>query len=245
MADGFDDGLDSGAASGNADDSSQHNSSGADDKQGASDEKETPEQLLQRERSRHGRELASLKDSIATLQQTVASITNQTRASLPADDESPVKFITTPEELETYNAWKEKKMSAERKNYAREYVASVKSSSYLNPEFHAEIETELLDSTTQFGSHSNFKDAVYDAQTNYRIAESNVLKRKLAEAKGITPPSTRGGQNPPTGVTVSSSDIAGSGKKVTLDEDAKRFLKGMGDDEDADWVKKSLSRKDL
>jgi hypothetical protein len=244
---------DSAAKKGNADDSSLWNTS-ADDKgtDGASTEDKnlTPEQLVQKERSRHGREISSLKDQVSDLKRSIESLasdlTSRQTHSLPVEDDEkpPVEFVTTPDELEKYNAWKERKVAKQRENYTRDYVRAVKSLSYMNPEFHNEIEKELLASDTRYNSHSGFIKPSYDAEANYNIAEAKILKRKLKEAKGEVTV-TRGDNSLATGVTVTSTNATTGKKKVELDEDAKKFLRGMGEKEDAEWVQDSVSRSDM
>jgi hypothetical protein len=201
---------------------------------------------LQKERSSRGREVSSLKSELAEMKKSLDMLVSQTSRPTPpksGGEEPPVKFITTPEELETYNTWKASKDVEKKRQYAVEYVHTAKGLKYLNPELHDEIEKELLYSDTKFDSMSNFSNPSKDAEINYRIAESNVVKRKLAEAIAGKP--TKGGNNPATGITATSTNVASPKKKVELDEYAKKFLDAMGEKDDADWVQKSVQREDF
>jgi hypothetical protein len=241
--------LENSAADGNAGDPSLDNLQGGndDDDRGATPDTPTLEQQLQKERSSRGREVATLRTELSAMRQTIDSLNSRLSTDVPSSDsdEPPVKYITTPEELETYNAWKAAKDGKKRQAYAIDYVRHVRGLSHINPELHVEIEKELLDSETQFGTFTAFKDSSHDALMNYRIAESTVLKRKLAEARGGKPPVRGGGGNPATGITVVTGGAAPAVKQVELDEYAKKFVSSMGEKPDADWVQKSVQREDL
>ena len=78
---------------------------------------------------------------------------------------------------------------------------------------------------------------------NYRIAESTVLKNKIAEAKGGTP--FKGKTGGATGTTVQSDGDATKGKVVELDEYAKKFIEASGSKADDKWVQDSIQRTDI
>ena len=240
-------GLPNSAANGNASDGSLSGTSSgsADGNQGATNDNPTPEQLLQKERTRFGREKSELQRKIDDLEGRISAITATSANSVPISDEPPVQYISTPEELEKYNEWKNARDEKKRKAYAIQYVGAVKVLNYINPELHAEIENELLYSNTRYSSPSKFADPTEDALANYSKAEAAVLKRKLVEMKnrsGVI----RGGTGQATGVTATSDNAGGTGKKiVALDEDAKKFVKAMGLAEDSDEVQNSVQRQDL
>jgi len=238
-------GLSSSAAGGNADDDSLGQSGGnAEDNQGAAGDSETPEQVLQKERSRFGREKSQLSKRIEELEGTLGRLSAVT-SKVDLSDKPPVEYITTPEDLEKYNAWKSTQDEKKRKAYANEYVGAVKRLSYLNPELHSDIESELLHSSTNYPSPSRLSDATYDAQMNYRMAEATVLKRQLAAFKAGKPLVKGGAGNPATGITATSTNVKSGKKIVELDEVSKKFVAAMGEKEDSDFVQDSVQRQDL
>lgn len=209
----------------------------------------TPDDLglqLQRERSSRGREVSSLKSEIARMREDIERLSTRTINQVPSSDgdEPPVKYITTPAELEAYNTWKATKSEKKRREYAIEYVHTAKNLKYMNPEFHDEIEKELLYSDTKFGSVSNFQNPSQDAEVNYRLAESTIIKRKLAEVTAGKP-SVKGGNNPATGITATSQNATSSKKVIELDPYAKKFMDSIGEKADAKWVQDSVQREDL
>jgi hypothetical protein len=203
---------------------------------------------LQRERSSRGREVSSLKTELARMKENIDMLTSQLSRPVPSTDgdESPVKYITTPQELEQHLAWKATQTEKKRREYAVQYVHSAKGLRYLNPELHDEIEKELLYSDTKYNSVTGFADPAKDSEYNYRIAESNILKKKLAEVSTGKPIVRGTGNNPPTGITATSTNVASSGKKkVELDGYAKKFIDSIGEKGDSDWVQTSVQRDDL
>jgi hypothetical protein len=229
------------AGNGNAGDTAL-GSQGGDDK---GDKVQTLEKELQKERSNRGREVSSLKQELQDLKQTIESLSANLSRTTPIhsdDDKPPIDYITTPEEHEIYDKWKADREAKRRKEYVNAYVRTAKSLSHINPELHSEIENELLNSTTKYDSYTNFQNAAQDAEINYRIAESIVLKKKLADVNTTNFKSQTGRS---TGTTTGSDNKGTAKKAVELDEYSKRFLDAVGEKHDAEWVIDSANRTDL
>lgn len=220
-----------------------------------SSEVETPNQLEQdepldqKERSRLGRRFTKTEQEMAGLKAQLDRMTAMLEAShapsamnQPVSDVPPVDYITTPEDLEKYEAWKANKLERQRNQYANQYVHSIKTMSYMSPEMHAEIEAELLTNVNEYPTYSKHLDPASDARTNYLKAENKILKQKVT-GNQVPPPNVRGGANAPTGMSGTSRVNTPAKPTVKLDEFASKFLKSLGESEDADWVQKSVARE--
>mgnify|MGYP000685404646 CR=1 FL=1 len=205
----------------------------------------------QRERSRLGRKVASFEQEISGLKQTISELTSMlatrqdgTRAmEQPIEDAPPVDYISTPEDLERYNQWKEAKMSRQRNEYANRYIHSVKSMSYINPDLHADIEAELFTNVDEYPTYSGHTDPVADAGRNYLKAENKLLKMKLVGGQAPQA-NVKGGVHQPTGLSTTSQVSQAQKPQVKLDPYAEKFLRALGEDTNSEWVQKSLARKE-
>ena len=214
------------------------------------------EDLDQKERSRLGRRLSKFEQEFSELKTKMSVLDKldsfmsqqqqmqyrQPEPQRPVVDDEPLpEFITTPEDFEKYQTIRERRMERQNSQYANSYVGSIKQMSYVNPPMHGEIEQELLTNVSAYMKHTG--DPVKDASINYRIAEANVLKKRMMDS---TPrPNIKGGTTIPTGVT-STTRMAAPPKVVDkLDDYAAKFIKAIGASEDDDWVQQSIKRKDI
>lgn len=205
----------------------------------------------QRERSRLGRRFTKFEQEIDGLKQTINQLSSTLmqrpdpytqRAVDFVEDKPPVDYITTPEDLDKYEAWKQAKMEKQRNTYANQYVHSIKSMSYLNPDMHSIIENELLTNVNEYPTYSKFVDPVSDARQNYLKAENKILKSKLG---GNQPkPNVKGGTNEATGVSLNTRVNTPPKASIKLDDYASKFVRSLGESEDAEWVQKSLRGSD-
>lgn len=216
----------------------------------ASTPQETDDSLDHKERSRLGRRLSKYEQEIEGLKATISQLGQNLQQRTPfqpgainqVSDKPPVDYITTPEDLEAYESWKVKRMEQQRNQYAQHYIHNIKNMSFVNPDLHSEIETELLTNVDDYPTYSKYRDPVSDARTNYMAAENKILKRRLV---GTVPrPNIKGGTNAPTGVSATSrmNNIPKPAPK--LDEYAEKFLRSIGETSDAEWVQKSVARKE-
>ena len=214
------------------------------------------EDLDQKERSRLGRrlskfeqEFSELKTKMSVLDKLDSFMSQQQQAQYRqpdpqrtvVEDEQLPEFITTPEDFEKYQMIRQRKQDRQNQLYTSNYVGSIRQMSYINPEMHSEIEKELMTNVKLYMKHTN--DPLQDANINYRIAEANVLKKRMMDS---TPrPNIKGGTTVPTGVT-STTRMAAPPKVVDkLDDYAAKFIKAIGASEDDDWVQQSIKRKDI
>ena len=210
---------------------------------------ESAEMTEQKERSTLGRRFTKAEQEINELRETVARLnarlmeapSQNAAMNQPVSEKPPVDYITTPEDLEAYEAWKEAKAERQRNEYSNKYIHSIRTMSYINPDLHTEIEAELLTNVNDYPTYSKNADPVSDARTNYYKAESKIAKQKLAEVQ-VPRPNVRGGDNAPTGVSGTGRMTAPSKPIVKLDEFASKFVKSLGESESADWVQKAVSR---
>jgi hypothetical protein len=210
---------------------------------------ETAEQLEHKERSKLGRRISSFEQEIDGLKQTIAQLSSNLMRPDPysqnavgaAVDAPPVEYISTPEDLEKYEAWRNAKQERQRNAYANNYIHSIKTMTYVNPELHSEIENELLTNVNAYPTYSNYSNPAGDAQQNYLKAENKLLKQRLVSSQ--TPkPNVRGGAPAPTGVSATTRMNTATKPSVKLDDYASKFIKSLGESEDADWVQKSVAR---
>jgi hypothetical protein len=216
--------------------------------EGAGVQQESAEMAEHKERSMLGRrftkaeqEIAGLKEQLNRMTERLLNSNAPSAMNQAVSEQPPVDYITTPEDLERYEAWKEAKLERQRNQYANQYVHSIKTMNYINPEMHSEIEAELLTNVNDYPTYSKFADPVSDARANYYKAESKVLKQKLT-GNQVPPPNVRGGANAPTGLSGTSRVNTPAKPTVKLDEFASKFLKSLGESEDAEWVQKSVAR---
>ena len=207
---------------------------------------EPDDSLEQKERSRLGRRFTKFEQEMEGLKQSVTQLMGTIRErqaiETPVDDKPPVEYITTPEDLEKYESWKQDKEVRRRNVYANNYIHSIKSMNYLNPDLHDEIENELLTNVNEYPTYSKFSDPASDARQNYLKAENKLLKQRMAN---LGPrPNVKGGNTPPSGVSSSSRVNAPPKNMVKLDEYASKFVKSIGETEDAEWVQNSIARGD-
>jgi hypothetical protein len=201
-----------------------------------------------RERSKLGRKVSMFEQEITGLKQTISQLNTLltqrdvfTDRALPSDDKSPVEYITTPEDLERYEAWRDEQRTRQRSAYANRYVHTIKNLTHFGSDMHAEIENELLTNVGEYPTYSKYGDPAGDAEKNYVRAENKLLKMKLAGSK--PQPNVRGGSPLPTGVSANTRVNAPSKASIKLDEYASKFLKNLGESEDSEWVQRSLGEK--
>ena len=195
----------------------------------------------QKERSRLGRRFTKFEQEMAEIKSQLANISNFTmQRGVPQDEKPPVEYITTPEDIDKYQEWKNAKLARQRDIYASQYVQAVNSFGYMNPDLHKEIENELLTNVSDYPTYSKHQDPMGDARVNYMKAENKILKSRLTS----TPkPNVRGGNNAPTGISGGDRIVNPSKPAVQLDEYSSKFLKSLGEDSSAEWVQKAVSRK--
>jgi hypothetical protein len=202
-----------------------------------------------KERSKLGRKMATVEQELSSMRQTIQQLSSmlqsrQTNAlNTAADDAPPVEYITTPEDLEKYEAWKEAKMERQRSVYANNYIHTIKTLSYINPELHDDIVQELLTNVAEYPTYSRHANPADDAKRNYVIAENKLLKQRLAGDRPIVP-NVRGDNSAPTGLSNTSRSNTPPKPTVQLDEYSSKFLKSLGETTESEWVQKSLSRKE-
>lgn len=202
-----------------------------------------------KERSKLGRKMATVEQELSSMRQTISQLNNmlqsrQTNAlNTAADDVPPVEYITTPEDLEKYESWKAAKMERQRSVYANNYIHTIKTLSYINPELHDDIEQELLTNVAEYPTHSKHANPADDAKRNYVIAENKLLKQRLAGERPIVP-NVRGDNSAPTGLSNTSRSNTPPKPTVQLDDYSSKFLKSLGETTDSKWVQDSLSRKE-
>lgn len=201
-----------------------------------------------KERSGLGRKMAKYEQELNSMRQTISQLTSvlsarQNNAISQVDDVPPVEYITTPEDLEKYEAWKADKQERQRNTYANNYVHSIKMMSYVNPDMHDAIENELLTNVNEYPTYSKYVDPVSDAKQNYLKAENKLLKQQLAGGQPIVP-NVRGGNNAPTGVTSVGRTTVPPKATIQLDDYAAKFLRSIGETTDSEWVQKSIARKE-
>jgi hypothetical protein len=211
----------------------------------------TPEE--HRERTGLGRKVSQHEQEMAKLRQDfnqLASLLAQRQEpymdramSQPVEEKPPVEYITTPDDLEKHLAWRQAQEERKRNAYTQRYVHSVKTMTYMNSDMHQDIEKELLTNVGEYPTHTGHKDPVFDARENYLRAENKLLKQRLAGAQ-VPRPNVKGGTSVPAGVSATSRMNAATKETVRLDEHASRFIKALGESEDAEWVQKSVGRKD-
>lgn len=195
----------------------------------------------QQERSRLGRRFTKFEQEMAEIKSQLANISSFTmQRAVPADDKPPVEYITTPEDIDKYTEWKNAKAARQRDAYASQYVQAVKSFNYMNTDLHAEIENELLTNVSDYPTYSRHQDPMGDARVNYMKAENKILKSRLTTAPK---PNVRGGNNAPTGISGGDRIVNPSKPVAQLDEYASKFVKSLGEDANAEWVQKAVSRK--
>jgi len=203
-----------------------------------------------KERSRLGRRFTKFEQEIDGLKQTISQLNTvlsqrqdpyvERAMSQPLEEKPPVEYITTPDDLEKYEAWREDQVARKRNAYANRYVHSIKNLTYMSPDMHTEIEQELLTNVGEYPTYSKFSDPAGDAQKNYMKAENKLLKQRL----GAKPqPNVRGGQSAPTGVSANTRINAPLRAPIKLDEYASKFVKHLGEAEDSEWVQTSVSDK--
>lgn len=211
----------------------------------------TPEEL--KERTGLGRKVATFEQEVTKLRQDfnqLASMLAQRQEpymdramSQPVEEKPPVEYITTPDDLDKHLAWRATQDERKRNEYARRYVHTVKTMTYMNTEMHPEIEQELLTNVGEYPTHTKYGDPVFDAKENYLRAENKLLKQRLVSAQ-VPRPNVKGGTSVPAGVSATSRMNAAPKETVKLDEHASKFIRALGEAEDADWVQKSVGRKD-
>lgn len=210
---------------------------------------ETPEQLEHKERSKLGRRISNFEQEISGLKQTIAQLSSTLMqkesysqgAIGNVGDVPPVEYISTPEDLEKYEAWRAEKIGRQRNAYANAYVHTIKNLSYINPDLHTDIETELLTNVGEYPTYSNYSNPASDAQQNYVRAENKLLKQRLM-ANQTPKPNVRGGAAMATGISATSRMSVPAKQSIKLDDYASKFIRSLGETEEAEWVQKSVSR---
>jgi hypothetical protein len=208
------------------------------------------------ERSRLGRKLADLeretisqKEMIAAQRESLARIEqllyereqrySYDRNAPSQEDDDPDKILTVAE----YEKREERKrrMQADAKNrYESGYVAGIKRMyNAKDAMLYAEIEQELFTNVNEYPTHTGYQDPFRDAAINFKLAKANVLERKYSNPP--VKPNVRGGTNPPTGFTSSTTTEAPQKAAPKLDEVASKFARAAGLDDD--FIRESLKER--
>lgn len=198
---------------------------------------EQEEPTSQSERSRMGRRLAEIEREFSSQRDTLSRIEQllyeRERAYAPPqqhEQEDPDGILTRAE----YRKIREQEVVQERegrRRYEMGYIAGIKKQyNSRDAVLYAEIENELLTNVREYPSHSNFRDPMYDAAVNYKLAKANVLERKFVEPP--VKPNVRGGTNPPTGFTSSTTTEPPKKAAPKLDEFAEKFARATGLDDE-------------
>lgn len=222
---------------------------------------DTDADLDQKERSRLGRrfkrieeDFNSVKQTISRLEQLLAQREEPARGSgydpfitqkpfsPPAADDGPPEYITTPQDLERYNAWKQRREMEAQQAYVSGYLKRIATfgATEQDKELHAEVERELKTNVHKYLRHTG--NPYHDADINYRIAKAEVLAQRYENLK--SKPNVKGDRSmPPTGVTATAGrSEPPPPPKVELDEYARKFIDRMGASVDDEWVQASLKR---
>lgn len=194
-------------------------------------------------------EFSSIKsrlDQFLTQQQEVLSRTQERRVESTERPAQPAEDDDIPEHIKEVLPYVKRELTRDqeksekaKQGWLDSYINAVrKPNPEVDEELHKAVVDELLDKN--FRAYKRITDdPVYNAQVNYDLAVASILKRqrKGAAAK----PNVKGDQeNPPLGLSSSSSNVVNPVKKVEPDEFAKKFLRAVGAKEDDPWVQESL-----
>lgn len=187
------------------------------------------------ERSRLGRRLSRQEQEISSMKDTLE------------------RLLSVMERKETSNAYEEeidpdepltlrkqellrRKEQENSEFYKRDYIRTIHGMMDTGGEMHDSIVEELLTNVSIYPTHTNHSNPIKDASINYRLAEANILKKKVGIKPNVRGESTKG-------AGLSTDVKSGSStKKVQLDEYAQKAMKAW--DLDDDFVQNSLNRKE-
>lgn len=200
-------------------------------KEVVSEPREKPEPEDQRERSRLGREVKGLKDTVASLKEDLGAVLSKLDRLGPKrevisqgeDSEEIPEFIQTREDFLKANRALRRIEQKEQKKYEDVYVHKIRSLGSQNPDVHKEIFDEMM---------ANFNNVItgdpeYDADLNYTKAKAALLSKKIASAK--PKPNVRGKETvPSTNLSVESREETRESSTPELDEFAEEFRKKTG-----------------
>jgi hypothetical protein len=199
-----------------------------------------------REPSALGRKVKVLEDSIGDVRSAMSRIESlladrvyapqslSEQAVSELDDETPVY---TAKDVLTVLKAEERKEQERRSKYAGRYLATVDSQI---DDMHDEVKRELLENKHLYPTYSDYTNPSADALANYYLAKSNILQGKVSGSA----PNVRGKINRPMGVAATTRQTETHKAPKPLDEVSLKFIKALGEQPDAEWVQKSVSRED-
>lgn len=206
------------------------------------------------ERSRLGRKLADLeretisqreliasqRESLARIEQLLYEREQRYTPHTPSQEEEDPDRILTVAEYEKRKERDRRQMAEMKNRYESGYVAGIKRM-YNNKDamLYAEIENELFTNVNEYPTHTNYQDPFRDAAINFRLAKANILERKYSNSP--VKPNVRGGTNPPTGFTASTTTTPPERAAPKLDEVASKFARAVGLDDD--FIRNSLKER--
>jgi hypothetical protein len=206
------------------------------------------------ERSRLGRKLADLeretisqreliasqRESLARIEQLLYEREQRYTPHTPSQEEEDPDRILTVAEYEKRKERDRRQMAEMKNRYESGYVAGIKRMyNAKDAMLYAEIENELFTNVGEYPTHTNYQDPFRDAAINFKLAKANVLERKYSNPP--VKPNVRGGTNPPTGFTSSTTTEAPQKAAPKLDEVAAKFARAVGLDDD--FIRESLKER--
>jgi hypothetical protein len=210
----------------------------------------TPEELASeeehKERSRLGRKLAKVEEELlAQRQQTnelLQLIREQGAKKEPDPKEQLPEYITTPQELEQYLDYREKKKNDLQQTYHQSYAKTVFGFKSNDAEIHAEILKEM---DANFRAIPTGNPAV-DAELNYSRAKAAYYAKLVSSKKIEKEIPLRGGKEEvATGLSGASRVVGKEATLPKLDTVAQEYVdylrsKGKKEEEITAFVKQSL-----
>jgi hypothetical protein len=201
-----------------------------------SEEPAQPEPEDNAERSRLGRKVKYIEDSVSTMQQQMLERMEQlqnmmyyrTNSETPAPQEDEDSGVYTRDDIRREIARIEAEKERATQSYNMAYTQAVsKLSSDLSEDEFAEIDQE-------FRANYNFRhsnDPVADAERNWYKAERAILRKKMATPKKTMPLKTEK-PSAPLGGAAPSKTTQKKTPAVKLDDATKDFIRRTGMSED-------------
>jgi hypothetical protein len=203
-------------------------------------EKEVEEPEDQSERSKLGRRVRRVEDSLTTILSKLDSALERREPNyhIPSSQQTSSSFQDdVPEVITTYDDFKkaQKKYrddeTKEQKKYEENYFRKLDQLRTENSDLHQEVVDEMMANFNV--KHSG--DASVDAELNYSKAYTSLLKKKV----GVIKPKVRGEKSSSsTNLSVESRETSATSSEPQLDEFAKEFVSKVG--MDGESVKRAL-----
>jgi hypothetical protein len=197
------------------------------------------------EKSKLGRRLKRFEDRFMGVEGTLSRLEMMMSTQPPVREPTPPpdlpQTVYTPDDvvkvMDYHNQERARKAEQHRAAYEKAYVGTVLQMRGNDEQFEDVAKELLTEGVERYAAHTG--NPLKDAQINYKLAKAALLEKRITNAPK---PNVKGEQAVSTGVSATQRVTPPAGKSVELDPFAKKFVQGLGLNDNDPWVQGVLKK---